>query len=242
MKPEKQTRRLGLAVVIFALILRLAADGPLAEAVAAVSSPEWISFALFLETGRLYRPVLPEEATVAETVEQTLPPEQSLPPEQTMPPEENAVAVFSPEDASLVQVNSVCGYIADVPALLEKSLDWDLTAAEPTVLILSAHATESYENTEGYKASAAYRTLDTAYNMISVGPHLAQLLEAKGIRVIPFAAFGGKGHPGDPRYDPARLPFLYRCLQPVPGNGKSLAGEISVYPAGAGPAPGQCGK
>ena len=48
MKPEKQTRRLGLAAVIFALILRLAADGPLAEAVAAVSSPEWISFALFL--------------------------------------------------------------------------------------------------------------------------------------------------------------------------------------------------
>lgn len=184
MKPEKQTRRLGLAVVIFALILRLAADGPLAEAVAAVSSPEWISFALFLETGRLYRPVLPEEATVAETVEQTLPPEQFLPPEQTMPPEENAVAVFSPEDASLVQVNSVCGYIADVPALLEKPLDWDLTSTEPTVLILSAHATESYENTEGYKASAAYRTLDTAYNMISVGQYLAQLLEARGIRVI----------------------------------------------------------
>lgn len=178
MKPEKQTLRLGLAVVICALVLRLITGGPFANTVAAIASPEWISFALFLETGRVYRPVLPAEVTVPETVEQT------LPPQQTQPPQEEAVAVFSPEDAALVEVNSVCGYPADVPSLLSKALDWDLKSAEPTVLILHAHATESYENTVGYEESAAYRTLDTGHNMVSVGQHLTQILEANGIRVI----------------------------------------------------------
>ncbi len=178
MKPEKQALRLGTAVVLCALLLRLFTGGPFANAVAAIASPEWISFALFLETGRVYRPVLPEEATVAETVEET------LPPPQTDPSQEAAVAVFSQTDAALVQVNSVCGYPADVHALLEAPLSWDLTAQAPAVLILHSHATESYENVDGYEESAPYRTLDAEHNMISVGQHLAQILEANGIRVI----------------------------------------------------------
>lgn len=178
MKPEKQALRLGVAVVLCALLLRLFTSGPFANAVAAFTSPEWMSFALFLETGRVYRPVLSADVTVPETVEQTLP---AL---QTQPPEEAAVAVFSSSDAALVEVNSVCGYPADVGALLQQPLSWDLTAQEPAVLIVHSHATESYENTEGYEESARYRTLDTRHNMISVGQHLTQLLEANGIRVI----------------------------------------------------------
>lgn len=177
MKPDKQALRVGAVVILCALILRLFTSGPFARTVAAITSPEWISFALLLETGRLYRPVLSQDATVPETVEQTLPPPETK-------PQESAVAVFSPEDAALVEVNSACGYGADVQALLQQSLEWDLKTQEPAVLIVHSHATESYENTEGYEASSEYRTLDTAHNMISIGHYLAQTLEENGIWVI----------------------------------------------------------
>lgn len=180
MKPEKQALRIGAAALLCALLLRLFTSGTFAQAVSALSSPELISFVLYLETGRLYRPVVPEDATTPETVEQT----QTL-PEETLPEiDAPAQAVFAPEDALLVDVNSVCGYPADTQALLGQPLSWDLTASEPTVLILHSHATESYENTENYTPSGDYRTLDANYNMVSVGAYLTQLLEEAGVNVL----------------------------------------------------------
>ena len=53
------------------------------------------------------------------------------------------------------------------------------------MLILSSHATESYDpKAEPYTASGAYRTLDTERNMISIGSYVADLLENAGIHVI----------------------------------------------------------
>lgn len=73
----------------------------------------------------------------------------------------------------------------DIPALLQKPLQWDLTGEEPRVLILHTHATESYSRRgENYKESSAWRTLDDDYNMIAIGELVAGILEENGISVI----------------------------------------------------------
>jgi stage II sporulation protein P len=87
-------------------------------------------------------------------------------------------------DAEFVDVNNYSGKTADVKALLQKPLSWQLQQAEPTVLILHSHGTESYRKTEDYKETAKYRTGNTDYNVVSVGARLAQVLEAGGVKVI----------------------------------------------------------
>ena len=73
----------------------------------------------------------------------------------------------------------------DIESLLAKPLEWDLFAEEPTVLILHTHATESYtRGEEEYEETSAFRTLDEAYNMISVGEHMRTILEEGGITVL----------------------------------------------------------
>ena len=52
------------------------------------------------------------------------------------------------------------------------------------MLILHTHGTESYEKTEDYTESSAFRTRDGDYNVVSVGEALAQALEAGGIKVV----------------------------------------------------------
>lgn len=69
--------------------------------------------------------------------------------------------------------------------LLMAPLNWSLPGSQPTVLIFHTHATESYtQNGEPYTESSSYRTLAEDYNMLSIGNHLAQVLEAGGIHVI----------------------------------------------------------
>lgn len=179
---EKWCLRAGAAAVIGAILLRLCSGGVLGTVAEALSSPEALSVMLYLETGRVVRPVQPqlpqaeEENTATGDTQATEPPEQEL--------REPVQAVFAEADAALVEVNSVCGYDADLPALLQQPLDWDLTQQEPTVLILQTHGTESYTKTEDYKESSAYRTLDTDHNVVSVGSALARTLEAGGIKVL----------------------------------------------------------
>lgn len=138
---------------------------------------------LYLETGRVVRPAQPQAPD---------PPVQDIPPQETQmqdaetptEPKEPVQAVFAPEDAALVEVNSVCGYDTDLQALLERPLAWDLIGDAPTVLILHTHGTESYTKTENYTETSAYRTLDTDYNVVSVGAELKKVLEAGGIQVL----------------------------------------------------------
>ena len=88
-------------------------------------------------------------------------------------------------DASVVDVYYAADKNPDMDALLAKPLVWDLYAEEPTVLILHTHATESYTRRgEAYKETSPWRTLDESYNMLSIGAHLASLLEAQGIPVL----------------------------------------------------------
>ncbi len=178
MELQKRKWQIGAAVLACALLLRMAASGLPKKAVAFLSDPKVMALFLYLETGYLMRPA-PQQSLQQ-------PPEEDVP--ETVPPETEQVQllqpVFAPDDAALVEVNSVCGYDADLPALLQYPLQWELKQQTPTVLILHTHGTESYEKTEDYTESSAYRTLDTDYNVVSVGTYLASLLEAGGIRVI----------------------------------------------------------
>lgn len=183
---ERKSLRIGAVAILCAIAFRLLGSGVIDTAVQALSKPEVASFLLYLETGRVVRPSqLSPEAETTEPVPETTAPavvQQTVPQEPLVT--EEVRAAFSQEDALSVEVNSVCGYEVDVGALLQQQLDWDLMAEEPSVLILHTHGSESYTKTETYVESADYRTLDTQYNVVSIGARLAQLLEAGGIKVV----------------------------------------------------------
>lgn len=160
-----------ISVLIGRLMLLLAT--PLSEV---FSHPEAVSLLVYLETGRVVKPVMPTVATEPEETTQPVLP--------TQPKTEGLT--FEEDDAQLVQVSNFSSYGIDVPELLTQELQWDLKGQEPTVLIVHSHATESYTRTSQsyYAPSAAYRTLDTQYNMVRVGAALKEALEAKEIGVI----------------------------------------------------------
>lgn len=167
MDRERLVLQTGAAAIIFALGLRLLCALPSAEW---IDRQQFFSFLFFAETG--HRLSFIPETQPAEPTEPTL----SAAPA--------ALPVFTEEDAGRVRVRSGWGYEADVPALLQTPLQWELAQKQPTVLILHSHATESYQNTENYPESAAFRTLDTRYNMVSIGAALKARLENAGIRVL----------------------------------------------------------
>lgn len=167
MKLEQKSLKLGALVIGMAALLRLAGSGALTPVLQLLVQPETVSVLMFMETGRVVRPLTTQpDAT-----------------EVTQPPEE-IDAGLTPEDAALVEVNSVCGYEVDLQSMLEMPLAWDLTQPGPTVLILHSHGTESYQQTEQYQESSPYRTLDEGYNVVSVGRRIAQILEAGGVEVV----------------------------------------------------------
>jgi len=184
MEAERRSLQIGTAVVVGALLFRLLSGGILDTVAKALAKPEVASFLLYLETGRIIRPVGPEtlpESIPDEKVEDVENVEipETIPQTEVTPP-----AVFSPADGENVDIRNYCGYETDIQGLLEKPLSWNLKQDAPTVLILHSHGSESYEKTEDYAESSAYRTLDTRYNMVSIGARVTELLEAAGIRVI----------------------------------------------------------
>lgn len=170
MKPEQKCLRICAAVILFAVFLRFAGSGLIADMTVLLEKPTVASLLLYAGTGRVYCP----QSTAPVQPEETAP-EASQPSDQP---------VYSPEDAKLVSVTNYPGYDIDIPAMLSQPLNLDLMSTSPTVLIFHSHTCESYENTEGYTASDPYRTRDARYNMISIGEHLAKCLQDKGIGVI----------------------------------------------------------
>ena len=186
MDHQQWSLRFGTSVIICALRLRLTATGffqPVAELLA---KPNIASLLIYLETGRIVRfspssevlEVFAYESAVPEFALWTVP--------ATEPEEAETQPVFCAADAEEIKFKNGSGLRYDKGALIEQPLQWDLTAAEPTVLILHTHTTESYTKVKGetYEETAAFRTLDEAYNMVSVGDHLAQLLTDGGVTVI----------------------------------------------------------
>lgn len=197
---EQKVLRIGTLAVAGALVLRLLSGlgGEL------LLSPEAASWLIFLHTGYVVRPgtvatappaTTPQRPTVPTTA--TTAPTVSKPvvTEPTQPP--LVIPTFSPLDAAAITVQSGFSWQADLPALLTQPLQWDLTEAGPTVLILHSHATESYTG-GGYKESSSYHTLDSAHNMLSVGAYIATRLRASGISVLQDTVFHD-----EPSYDQA---------------------------------------
>lgn len=107
---------------------------------------------------------------------------------ETPPPEKGAMSLtvlptFS--GAEQVEVTDLGAVEPDIGSLLSAPLEWNLRQEEPTVLILHTHATESYtKGNDRYVETAAYRTLDEDYNMLSIGALTAKLLNQQGIPTI----------------------------------------------------------
>ena len=174
---EQKVLRVSTFVVVSALLLRLLSG------FLPVLSSEAVSVMLFLQTGRLVRP-----GNILFTPGATEPPVPTDPPNdptqsENQNPQED-LPVFSAEDASLIAVNSGFRYEADLPALLTQPLTWKLAADAPTVLIIHSHGSESYAPTGEYAEISPYHTLESDYNMLSIGEYVAQLLEAEGISVL----------------------------------------------------------
>lgn len=173
MEPERKAMRACAIVVLGAVVLRLLGGSFWESTVEALGTPEAASVILFLETGRYVRPDMPYT--------QNKPVAVPIPQKKEESP---ALPVFSESDAGLVEIRNTSGYDVEASGLLEMGLRWNLCQGRPTVLILHTHATESYTNTENYQETTKYRTQDTAYNVVSIGDRVAQLLEEAGIQVI----------------------------------------------------------
>jgi len=182
MEHQKQILKLGTIVILFAISLRLLGGGILSPF---VTNPRFLSFLVYLQTGRPVRIYSPSPNTPQPSIPQTTPPtvEPSI-PETTVPVFE--IPVFSPADLEDIRVKDSGKLNPDLEELLLSGLDWDLTGEEPTVLILHTHATECYtpQPGEDYEQYNAFRTLDENFNMVSVGKEVADILEAAGICVI----------------------------------------------------------
>lgn len=163
MKLEDKCLRVGALALCTALFLRLIVP-MLGQKLQAANL---FSLLLYTSTGRWVAGESVTEETVPTVVE-----------------DEPVQAVFAPEDASVISLYNPVGFSVDMQAMLSRPLQWTLATDAPTVLIIHSHASESYQNTEGYQALPNYATLDTQYNMVSIGDHLAAKLEEAGIQTI----------------------------------------------------------
>lgn len=183
MKTEHKSLRIGAAVILFAVILRLTGSGLLSDLTRMITHPTVSAMMLYAGTGQ----VLSQTSSAPQTM--TLPEEIPVPTESVQEPEpteaeEPVQAVFSVQDTALISLTNYPGYELDLQSMLTEPLAWNLKGENPTVLIVHSHTCESYENTEGYTATGSYRTTDDRYNMISIGNYLTQCLEEMGISVL----------------------------------------------------------
>ena len=158
-----------------ALVLRLWSEGYGEKLLNLLTSPQAAAFYIYLETGRDVRfsPSLPAFS----------PDFMESPPAATLPPTEPTLPSFS--DADGLELYYASTEDPDIPALLAQPLRWNLRGEEPTVLIVHTHTTESYTRVdEPYTESAAWRTADEDYNMVSIGEIVKDILEENGIPVI----------------------------------------------------------
>ncbi len=188
---EGRCIRVCAATLLCAALLRLSSSGILAPLGQALEDPNVASFLVYMQTGRVVR-LGPEPPTDAAS-DQTSPPVQTQAP-ATAPaaaPAQSDIPVFASEDFDHVDITYNCNYEPDMQALLSQSLDWDLHTDEPSVLIVHTHTSESYTPLPGdsYVESSAYRTLDPAYNVLSLGELIKNRLEEAGIPVLHDTSF-----------------------------------------------------
>lgn len=186
MRKNSAAHRLGLTCIALCLLLRF--HGTL-EAV--LAAPETGEFLLYLETGQRAirseqtKTAVPAYAPESPAIAGALPPE-ALPLPATAPTEapEPTPPVFTAQDGANISLYNTAGVDLDPETAILQAPAWP-EADGPKVLIYSSHATESYQkNGENYTETAAYRTLDSGFNMLSLGKALEEALESRGIGVL----------------------------------------------------------
>lgn len=183
MDQEQRSLRLGAAVIVCAIMLRLINSSAAPPVIPILNQPEAASFLVYLETGRIVR----TDSPPAESPPLLPAGEADVPAAATEPASTAAdVPQFTVQDADDLSMTYSASYRPDPQALLLSPLSWDLRGKEPTVLILHTHATESYTPEPGleYEQSADYHTLDERCNMLRVGDVLAEVLEEGGLTVL----------------------------------------------------------
>jgi stage II sporulation protein P len=174
---QSKVLRMGAAAILCALVFRLTALGYPQMLLSWVLQPDITAFLIYLETGRDVRFSPSSQVFSPEFAGESAPP-LIREPEWEYP-------VFSGTEAAAGDIYYACSLRPDLGALLEKPLSWDLTAPEPTVLILHTHTTESYTKSgETYQETSAYRTLDEQYNMLSIGDAVGRILAENGITAV----------------------------------------------------------
>ena len=177
MDNHRKVLRMGAAAILCALAIRLIPPTLPQALLSWITRPDITAFLIYLETGRDVRFSPSSQVFSPEFAGESAAP-LILEPTWEKP-------VFSREEASELGIYYACSLRPDAAALLEAPLTWDLTAPEPTVLILHTHTTESYtKNGEGYEETSAYRTLDENYNMLSIGDAVGRILAENGITVV----------------------------------------------------------
>lgn len=176
MVEQRKALKFGAMAIAFAVFLRLFGFA-YAAARDVLQDSEWLSLAVFLQTGRVVR-----YPKAQQPIPETSAPVELLPP----PPQSQEKPVFAEGDLQYVSLNDDSGYRPDLAPLLTSALSWDLTDGEPAVLILHTHTTEAYTPTQGtqYTPSGDYRTLDEHYNMVSIGEEVARILRSGGVTVL----------------------------------------------------------
>lgn len=179
MDHHRQVIRMGAAVILVAVFLRLLGGGFFRPIETLLQNSRVQSFLIYLQTGRIVRLPEPVPAPTAPDNTGSDTPNITEPPQDTLP-------VFSAEDLEAISVSYLCDYRPDLQSLITAPLSWDLTGSEPTVLIIHTHATEAFTQTPGteYVEDAAYRTLDERYNMVSIGEEVKRVLETGGVSVL----------------------------------------------------------
>lgn len=179
MDHQRNSLRIGAAVILCALFLRLWAGGLYQKVADLLSDPTIQSFLIYLETGRNVR--------FSPSLEETSDPVGESPAPVLWQPlvETSARPSFMAADMDLIDITYSCSLRPDLEKLLTAPLEWDLTGDGPTVLILHTHTTESYtKDGEVYEETSAFRTLDENYNMLSIGDRVTEILTQNGIAVL----------------------------------------------------------
>ena len=177
MNHQQRSLRVGAVAILCAVIFKLGMGGIFRPVVDFLTRPAITSMLIYLETGRIVRFSPSSEEILLFASESAAPVFERA---------EEAIPVFSMEDAAAVSVKYFSTKKVNLEELMARPLTWNLASGEPTVLILHTHGTESYTKSKGenYTESSAYRTLDEGYNMISVGDYLTEALTEAGIGVI----------------------------------------------------------
>lgn len=173
----KARLRLTLRSICFALLLTAAAFRLISELTSG-GSPNLERAAMFVGLGITDTPTVPADTAPS--------PAQNEPKIAWMAYAMPVRKEYLHLSAENVSIRNGPEASLNIEQMLQEPIRFDLNADGPLVLIVHTHATEAYTPADGddYLAQGAYRTTDTAYNVVRVGQALTDRLNELGISTL----------------------------------------------------------